>query len=97
MTLKRIEPLSLAKVLSCLYASIGLLVGGLFAMISLIGGGIAVAGGDSEGAIGVIFGIGAIFFLPIFYGVVGFIGGLLVSFLYNVISGFVGGIEVTFE
>jgi hypothetical protein len=44
-----------------------------------------------------IGGIGALIFLPIMYGIFGFIAGVIGAFLYNVIAGVVGGIEIETE
>ena len=40
------------------------------------------------------FGAGAIVFLPIFYGVLGFVMTLVGATLFNVVVGITGGIEV---
>jgi hypothetical protein len=92
MVIKRIAPLSFAKIAGTLYAAMGLVFG---CIVSLI----AVAGGfGSEGspipAFGAILGVGAIFILPIFYGGIGFVGTLIAASLYNVVAGLVGGIEL---
>ena len=44
-----------------------------------------------------LFGIGAPIFLPIFYGIMGFVGGLLSAWLYNIVAKWVGGIEIETE
>ena len=87
--INRVDVLSVAKVLGCLYGLFGLIFGALFALLSLVG-----AGMGQEGALGVLLGAGAIVLLPILYGVAGFVGGALTGWLYNVCSGIVGGIEV---
>lgn len=46
---------------------------------------------------GLLFGVGSVIFLPIFYGVLGFVFGLLTALLYNLVARFVGGIEVEVE
>jgi hypothetical protein len=43
------------------------------------------------------FGAGFALFLPIIYGVAGFIGGIVSAFLYNIIAKWVGGMEVEIE
>lgn len=90
--------LSLAKIMGILYAALGFIAGCIFALISLLGGAIGSAAADSpEPFLGVIFGVGAIIFLPIMYGLLGFIGGLIMSGLYNLVAGWVGGLEVELE
>ena len=93
MTITRVGPLSVAKVAGLLYVVIGLIAGCLVSLVALAGG---FAASDAEGRRdpGALFGVGAIIFLPIFYGVLGFIGSLIMAWLFNVAAGIVGGIEV---
>jgi len=44
-----------------------------------------------------MFGVGAIVFLPIFYGVIGAVGGAICAALYNVFAGMIGGVELNLE
>lgn len=46
---------------------------------------------------GLFFGVGAVIFLPLFYGVLGFVAGLISAFAYNVIAGAFGGLELEIE
>ena len=92
MTIKRIVPLSLAKIAGTLYAIMGLIFG---CIVSLI----AVAGGFSSdesafAGFGAMVGAGAIIILPIFYGALGFVVTLIGAWIYNVLAGVVGGIEL---
>jgi hypothetical protein len=77
MILKRIAPFSLAKISGVLYTIIGLIVGCVFAMISLLGS--AVSQNMGGHAFGALFGVGAIIFFPVLYGMLGFIGSLIVA------------------
>ncbi len=98
MILKRIGPLSLAKIMGILYAAIGLIVGFIVSAISLIATIVGSAMDSSMGALpGMIFGMGAIFLFPLFYGGLGFLSGLLISGLYNLVTRFTGGLELEFE
>jgi hypothetical protein len=97
MELKRIGPWSVAKVLGALYAAMGLLFGGLFALLALAGAGVSGRSGDEGAMFGALFGVGAVVVLPIFYGVMGVVFGALTAWLYNVFAGMVGGIEVELE
>jgi hypothetical protein len=45
----------------------------------------------------VLFGVGSIIFLPIFYGILGFIGGLITAWTYNLVARFAGGLEIELE
>jgi hypothetical protein len=98
MVVKRVKPLSLAKVAGVLYALMGLLMGGLFSLVGLAG---AMAMPDTPDAtvfpaavFGAFFGIGAVVFLPIFYGCLGFITSLVGALLYNVVAATIGGVEI---
>lgn len=98
MILKRIGPLSLAKIMGILYAGIGLIIGFIVSAISLIATLVGSAMDSSMGAFpGVMFGIGSIFLFPLFYGGMGFLSGLLMSSLYNLVSRFTGGLELVFD
>lgn len=97
-TLRRIEPLSAAKVAAMVYGCIGLIAGIIFALFALMGMSIgAMADHSGSGApafFGALFGVGAVIFLPIFYACIGFIGGLISAAIYNLVAGWVGGIQV---
>jgi len=94
MKVRRIGPLSLAKVSATLYGLIGLLIGGVVSLVSVVGG--AMAGNDA-GPLGMLFGVAAVILLPIFYGCIGFVTSLIGATLYNVVAGWVGGIELEVE
>jgi len=93
MVIKRINVLKLAIFQGALMAAFGLLAG-LF--ILMFGSMFAGVGGNA-GAAGFIGGIGALIFLPILYGIVGFISGAIGAFVYNLVAGVVGGIEIEVE
>jgi hypothetical protein len=93
MIVKRLAPLSFAKIAGVLYALMGLLVGGLFSAASILGGVMGAGDGDSPFG-GMIFGVGAIVVLPIFYGVLGFVTTLIGAVLYNAIASVIGGVEI---
>ena len=77
-----------------LSAAGGLLAGLLFACIALVGSGFAPRNEEMPAFVGALFGVGAIFILPIFYGLLGLLIGALGGALYNVFAGMVGGIEI---
>ncbi len=97
MLVKRLGVFSCAKVTGILYAGIGFIAGLIFTFISLVIGSLAADYGGGPNPFAAIFGVGAIIFLPVFYGLAGFVGGALMAWMYNVIVGFAGGIEVEFE
>jgi len=96
MVLTRIVVMSVAKIFGVLNAAIGLIIGICIALFSLIGAGMTAAVQQSGAPtwIGAVFGIGAIIFLPILYGTMGFIFGAIWAALYNLFAGMVGGIEI---
>jgi len=94
MVLRRIGVLSCAKVLGTLYGLLGLVIGGVMALVAAAG---MAAGLRQQGPMPFFFGIGAFAALPIFYGLAGFLGGLIVASLYNLVASLVGGLESEME
>ena len=94
MELKRVGVLSCAKVLGLLYAATGLIFGAFFSLISILG---ATVGPDRGRASSMLFGVGAIIIVPIFYGIIAFIGGAIAAALYNLVARSVGGLELELE
>ena len=98
MVLKKVGVLSCGKVLGILYALLGLLIGAVVSLLSIVGAAIGSANGESaEAFLGLLFGVAAIVAMPLLYGGMGFIGGLITAALYNLVAGFVGGLEVELE
>jgi hypothetical protein len=95
MILKSVGVVSVGKVLGCLYALLGLIVGALFSLLALAGLAIGrQQQNQPQGLEAMVMGVGAIIILPIFYGLVGFIGGIISAALYNLVASVVGGIEL---
>ncbi len=94
MVLKRIGPLSLAKILAILYALSGVIIGFFMWMFSSV---MSRMGGPEADVFATFFGVGSIIFFPILYGILGFIFGLLTAWLYNIIAERIGGVELEFE
>jgi hypothetical protein len=92
MVIRRIGPLSTAKVAGVLYAGLGLLFGAIVSLISVMGGMATDEAGG--GLMGAFVGVGAIIFLPLFYGAMGFVMTALMAWLFNVAAGIAGGVEV---
>lgn len=92
MVIKRIGPVSFAKITGTLYAVLGLVVGGIFSLAALAG---AFTSDTSRGAGFVaVIGVGAIVVFPILYGGFGFVASLIGAALYNGVARMVGGIEL---
>ena len=96
MVIRRVGVGSVAKVAGVLYALAGLIIGGIIALVALAGMGIGAAAADDHAAawMAPMFGVGAVIFLPIFYGVCGAVFGAIGAALYNLVAGMVGGLEV---
>lgn len=58
-----------------------------FALFSLLGTAVGMASSESSDAFaGLLFGIGSVIFLPIFYGILSYVFGLIGALLYNGIA-----------
>ena len=91
MVIKRVVPLSAAKITATLYAIIGLVIGACFSLVSVV---TTVANPTGNSMPSAIFGVASIVIFPILYGVLGFLGTLLSAWLYNVLAGALGGVEI---
>jgi hypothetical protein len=107
-TIKRVGVISIAKFLGLLYGGLGLIAGIIVSVISLSGSVInkliaqnsyanSLQPASQSSLVSILFGVGAIIFLPIIYGVVGFIAGLVAGFIANIALRISGGIEVKIE
>jgi hypothetical protein len=94
MVIKRVNPISCAKIAGVLYALFGLIAGMIVSLVSMAFGGAAAGEHAGMAMFGALFGIGAIVLMPIFYGLLGFVGALVGAFLYNLAAGWTGGIEI---
>lgn len=97
--IKRISPLQAGKMLGALYACMGLIFLPFFALAGLVGA-LAPAqqnAANPPGALiaGIMFGFGI--FMPVLYGIMGFVGGIIMAALYNLFARWIGGIEVEVE
>ncbi|MGH9839465.1 MAG: hypothetical protein ACREEM_11850 [Blastocatellia bacterium] len=90
---KRVGVLSVGKIMGILYALVGLILGALFSLLSLAGAAFGSTSGQ-ENVLAMLFGVGAVVILPLFYGAIGFIGGIIFASLYNLVASYTGGIEV---
>ena len=96
MVIKRINPISAAKVGGLLGLLLGLVIGACFSLMAMMFGGAASAAeGEPGGAmLGAFMGIGSIIFFPIMYAVFGFVGGAIQALFYNLAAKYTGGLEV---
>jgi hypothetical protein len=75
-----VSPLQAGIVLALLYALISLVLVPFLILGALF----------SHGGFGIVF----IIFLPIIYGIAGFIGGIIGALVYNLVAKWTGGIEM---
>ena len=95
MVIRRIGPLSLARISGMLYAIIGLVLGAIFSFLSLVG--FFNAGLSDEAEFPAFLGVASIVILPVLYGGFGFLATLAAGWLYNFLAGVVGGIELDLQ
>ncbi len=89
MVVNRVGPLSCAKVVGLLYVILGLIMGAFVSLFAATMGG--VPGRDPGNP---VFGMAAVVFFPVLYGVAGFVTTLIAAWLYNGLAGLVGGVEI---
>jgi hypothetical protein len=85
--------------LGVLYACLGLIFLPFFAVAGMLGA-FAQQAQNTNGLpaaviAGVMLGFGI--FIPIIYGVMGFVLGIVTAAIYNVVASWIGGIEVEVE
>ena len=100
--IKRIAPLQAGKMLGVLYGCMGLIFLPIFLLAGMAGAFAqqtqqtqGAAGAPAAAIIALMFGMGI--FMPIIYGVMGFVFGVLGAAVYNLIARWIGGIEVEVE
>ena len=91
--IKSLGVLSVGKIMGILYAAMGLLIVPFFLLFSALG----VLAGERASGFGLAAAIVVTFFIPIFYGVIGFVGGVICAFLYNLVAERFGGIEIELQ
>lgn len=94
MVIRRVSPLSVGKVAGLLYAGIGLIIGGLFALVGVGASTLGRANMPAFPLAGMAMGVGAVVVIPILYGVVGAVFAMIGAALYNLVAGIVGGIQI---
>ena len=92
MVIRRVGPLSCAKVAGVLYLILGFIFGAFISLFAV--GGSMFADTPASGFGGMFIGAGAIVILPICYAVFGFLMTLIMASLFNLVVGITGGIEV---
>ena len=91
--LRRIEPVSLAKIYAVVTGALMLVFALPAGCVMLIAGG---AAGESAG-FGAGLGLAVVLLYPIFGVVFGFIAGWLYGFVYNLVADRIGGVEIELD
>jgi hypothetical protein len=91
--IKRINVLSLGKLLAAINAVLGLIQGGLVTIGSMMGTDMSQGQIPANSLIQQF----AIIYFPVLYAVGGFIGGVLTAFIFNNAVKFLGPLEVDLE
>lgn len=87
--IRRINPVSAAKIAATLYLLLGLIFVPIFIFISRFS---PQGGGMFTG-----MGFGLAILVPVLYAAFGFVGTLIAAAIYNLVAGWVGGIEIDLE
>ena len=93
--LTRIAVVKAGLVIGVLYGLLGCVAVPIFMFVGAAAGAAARSSGSAV-PFGFIFGIGALF-IPVLYGVMGFIVGLIAAAVYNLVAKWTGGVEITLE
>jgi len=98
-TIRAIPPMPFAVMIGAISAVIGLIVGILYAIVgaAIMSMLSSAATGVDLGAIGILFGVGAIIVMPIVGFIGGLIEGLIIAVIYNLLAPRIGGIKLRFE
>ena len=94
MIIRRVSPMSVAKIAGLLYAIVGLAIGGIFSLIAMAWRGAALGDAGGSSLFPALFGIGSVILFPLFYGCIGFVMTAISAWLYNFVAGIVGGVQL---
>lgn len=97
MVIKRVGPVSCAKITGTLYAIVGLFIGIALSLFSMLGGLASRSTSMPNPGLLAAFGIASVIIIPILYGAFGFLATLIGAWLYNILAGMVGGIQIDLE
>jgi hypothetical protein len=90
---KSVGVLSVAKIMGLVQACLGLIFAPFFLLIGLLGSMLGQQKTPFAGMFGVFFAL----FMPVLYGIVGFVTGAIGALLYNLFARWVGGFELELE
>ena len=92
MVIRKVGIWSVARMYGALSGGMGLLIGLIIAVASVVG--LSLAEGDEPPFIAAAMGVGAVVIVPLFYGVIGICAGAIGGALYNLLAGIVGGVTI---
>jgi hypothetical protein len=92
MVIRKVGIWSVARMYGALSGGMGLLIGLIIAVASVVG--LSLAEGDEPPFIAAAMGVGAVVIVPLFYGVLGICAGAIGGALYNLLAGIVGGVTI---
>ena len=94
LKLKRLDPIKWATIMAAVYAILSLIIMiPMFLFMSVLG----ASEGLEEAGLGILGGGVMMLFLPVIYGVLGFIFGLIGAYIFNFVLGKTDGLEMDFE
>jgi hypothetical protein len=91
--IKSVGVLSVAKIMGMIYCCMGLIFAPFVLLIGIVG---SMAGQQKSPFAG-IFGVFFALFMPVLYGLMGFIFGAIGALLYNLSAKWVGGFELEMD
>ncbi len=92
--IKKIHTLSLAKIYGLSMAILGLIVGIFVGFIMFFVGSFFRTDSNFSSSLGASLGIAGFLFMPIAFGLLGFIFSALTALIYNMLASWVGGIKL---
>ena len=97
--IKRIVPISAAKMLGVIYGAMGLILGFPLALATMLPAIIheRQTGTGPSGAVISLIVLAVLIVVPIFYTLLGFIIGIIGAAIYNVVARWLGGLQVEAE
>ena len=94
LELRGVDPMSAGKVLGAFYGTLGLIFGGLYGLIMVVGGIAGSAAGESGTLMLIPFGLVMVVVFPLLYGGMGAVAGAIMALIYGFVAGRVGGLKL---
>jgi hypothetical protein len=94
---KSVGVMSVARIMGLIYGCMGLLVAPVFLLMGMASSIVSHGRSPVMGIFGMGFGILFAIFIPVIYGLMGFVMGAIGGLLYNAFARWVGGFELELE